>query len=139
MIWYNALFGFKGRLNRQGFWIGFLINFILLLIVTVFISDLANLTFLSFLPIWISVFSLSAIIVKRLHDRDRSGKALLMVLVPIICYLASGYTEGIMKVLLGNAMPTFITMILFLEWGVFKGNPNPNQYGERGLSFKLRE
>lgn len=139
MIWYNALFGFKGRLNRQGFWIGFLINFILLLIVTVFIADLANLTFLSFLPLWISVFSLSAIIVKRLHDRDRSGKALLMVLVPIICYLASAYTQGIMKVLLGNVMPAFIAMLLFLEWGVFKGNPNPNQYGERGLSFKLRE
>lgn len=139
MLWYNVLFGFKGRLNRQGFWIGFSINFVFLFIVAIFMADLANLTFVSFLPLWVSVFSLSAIIVKRLHDRDRSGKALLMVLVPIICYLASGYTEGIMKVLLSTVMPAVITMILLLEWGVFKGNPNPNQYGERGLSFKLRE
>ncbi|QLB40152.1 MULTISPECIES: DUF805 domain-containing protein [Mannheimia] len=139
MLWYNVLFGFKGRLNRRGFWIGLLINFVFLLIAVIFMVDLANFTFLSFLPLWISVFSLSAIIVKRLHDRDRSGQALLMVLVPIICYLASLYTQGIMQILLGNVMPAVITMILLLEWGVFKGNRNPNKYGERGLSFKLRE
>ncbi|MEN2839074.1 hypothetical protein HPFOLIGI_01249 [Mannheimia haemolytica] len=36
-------------------------------------------------------------------------------------------------------MPAFIGMLLFLEWGVFAGNPEPNQYGEQGLSFKFRE
>ncbi|QLB18324.1 DUF805 domain-containing protein [Mannheimia granulomatis] len=138
MIWYDALFGFSGRLNRQGFWIGFIINFIFLFISVLWINPISQL-FFSFLPLWIACFSLSALIIKRLHDRNRSGKALLMVFVPIICYIASDYSQGLMKMLLGNVMPAFIGMILFLEWGVFAGDPNPNQYGERGLSFKLRE
>ncbi|MBD4935850.1 DUF805 domain-containing protein, partial [Xanthomonas citri pv. citri] len=36
MIWYKALFSFQGRLNRQGFWIGFAINFIFLFMVANF-------------------------------------------------------------------------------------------------------
>lgn len=138
MIWYNALFSFSGRLNRQGFWLGFIINFIFLFIFTIFINPISQLFFI-FLPLWLTCFSLSSVIVKRLHDRNRSGKALFMVLIPILCYYVSTMAEGTMQFLLGTAMPAFIGAVLFLEWGVFAGNPEPNQYGEKGLSFKFRE
>lgn len=112
MSWYKALFSFNGRLNRRGFWIGFGIHFLFLFMVAMWIN-LAELSLLSVLPLIITGFSLSAIIIKRLHDRNRSAKALLMALVPIICYLAAPYSQGIMQILLGQVMPAFIGMLLF--------------------------
>lgn len=74
MSWYKALFSFNGRLNRRGFWIGFGIHFLFLFMVAMWIN-LAELSLLSVLPLIITGFSLSAIIIKRLHDRNRFGKS----------------------------------------------------------------
>ncbi|QGM80388.1 DUF805 domain-containing protein [Otariodibacter oris] len=138
MPWYNLLFSFQGRLNRKGFWIGFGVNFIFLFIFANFIFNPTAFTWVSVLPLLLSAYSLSAVIIKRLHDRNRSGKALAMVLVPILCYFASLGTQGTMAWLLGILMPLFIGMILLLEWGVFAGNPEPNAYGNKGLSIRLK-
>ncbi|MCK3655475.1 hypothetical protein A4G19_06825 [Pasteurellaceae bacterium Macca] len=138
MNWLQGLFSFKGRLNRQGFWIGVALNFAFLLVVANFLQNSTALTALSVMPLLISAYSLSAVVVKRLHDRNRSAKALGMVLVPILCYLTSLASQGTMAWLLGILMPTFIGTVLFLEWGVFAGNTEPNQYGERGLSFQFK-
>lgn len=139
MPWYQALFLFQGRLNRQGFWIGVGLNFAALFIFANFLLNLTRCShWLCFLPLVLSAYSLSAIIVKRLHDRNRSGKALLMLLVPVICYWGSLGATGTMAWLLGLFMPLFIGTILVLEWGVFAGNPEPNQYGTQGVSIKFR-
>ena len=138
MIWHKALFSFHGRLNRTGFWIGFGINFAFLFIFANFILNPTAFSWISVIPLTLSAYSLSAVIVKRLHDRNRSGKALLMVGVPILCYLASLAAQGTMAWLLGIMMPVFIGTILLMEWGVFAGNPEANQYGEKGLSVRFR-
>ncbi len=138
MIWHQALFSFHGRLNRKGFWIGFGINFAFLFIFANFILNPTAFSWISVIPLTLSAYSLSAVIVKRLHDRNRSGKALLMVGVPILCYLASLTAQGTMAWLLGIMMPMFIGTILLMEWGVFVGNPEANQYGEKGLSVRFR-
>ncbi len=139
MIWYKALFGFEGRLNRQGFWIGFGINFAFLFVFANFFLNPTALSWVSVLPLTFSLFSLSAVIVKRLHDRNRSGKALLMVLVPLLCYAASLGAQGTMAWLLGIMMPLFIATLLIMEWGVFAGNPEPNQYGTQGLTVRFKQ
>lgn len=138
MIWYNALFSFQGRLNRKGFWIGFLLNFAFLFLFANFVLNPTAYSWISLLPLLLCLYSLSAIIVKRLHDRNRSGKALLMIIVPIICYATSLGVTGTMALLLGIIMPCFIGTMLLLEWGVFAGNPNPNAYGNKGLSIKFK-
>ena len=138
MAWYHALFSFQGRLNRQGFWIGFGINFVFLFVFANFVLNPTDFSWISVLPLLLSVYSLSAVIVKRLHDRNRSGKALLMALVPILCYISSLDSTGTMAWLLGSLMPLFIGTMLLLEWGVFAGNPEPNAYGQKGVSFKLK-
>ncbi|MBF0785262.1 DUF805 domain-containing protein [Muribacter muris] len=137
MIWYSALFSFRGRLNRQGFWIGFGINFLFLLLFANFMFDPTAFSVLSAVPLLLSAYSLAAVIIKRLHDRNRSAKALLMLVVPLVCYGVSLAAQGTMAWLLGVLMPVFIGTMLLLEWGVFAGDPNPNRYGERGLSFTL--
>ncbi|WP_373778898.1 DUF805 domain-containing protein [Glaesserella sp.] len=138
MHWYQGLFSFQGRLNRQGFWIGAGINFVFLAIFANFILNPTAFTWLSVIPLIISGYSLSAVIVKRLHDRNRSAKALLMVLVPILCYAASHYAEGTMVWLLGRMMPIFIGTMLLMEWGGFVGNPDANEYGKSGLSIRFK-
>ncbi|KMK52580.1 membrane protein [[Actinobacillus] muris] len=137
MIWYSALFSFHGRLNRQGFWIGFGINFLFLLLFANFMFDPTAFNAWSAVPLLLSAYSLAAVIIKRLHDRNRSAKALLMLVVPLVCYGVSLAAQGTMAWLLGVLLPVFIGTMLLLEWGVFAGDPNPNCYGERGLSFTL--
>lgn len=141
MIWYRALFSFKGRLNRQGFWLGVLINFIFLFVCVNFLLNLTAYNLLTLVPMAVSAYSLVAIIVKRLHDRNRSGKAIFILLVPIICYATSLVSEGTMQWLLGLVIPLFMCTLLFMEWGLFDSYPEPNEYGQRGLniSFKSNE
>lgn len=141
MIWYRALFSFKGRLNRQGFWLGVLINFIFLFVCVNFLLNLTAYNLLTLVPMAVSAYSLVAIIVKRLHDRNRSGKAIFILLVPIICYATSLVSEGTMQWVLGLAIPLFMCTLLFMEWGLFESYSEANQYGQTGLSiiFKSNE
>lgn len=72
------------------------------------------------LPLLLASYSCVAVIIKRLHDRNRSARAILMMFIPLICYGVSLATQGTM---------------LLLEWGVFKSYPQANQYGEKGETF----
>ncbi|OOH90354.1 hypothetical protein BMT54_04835 [Pasteurellaceae bacterium 15-036681] len=138
MIWYQGLFTFKGRLNRKGFWQGLGINFVFLFIFANFFVNLSAFSWLSVIPLSMSIYSLIALITKRLHDRNRSARALFMLVVPVLCYIMSFGTEGTMQWLLGIMMPVFIGTMLFMEWAVFVGNPEPNQYGEKGLAIRFK-
>lgn len=138
MIWYKALFSFQGRLNRQGFWIGFAMNFAFLFLTVNFLLDLTDLSALSLIPLLISLYSLAAVSTKRLHDRNRSAKALSIWIVPLVCYAASLSAQGTMAWGLGVALPLFIITMLLMEYGVFRGNPEPNVYGEKGETVKFR-
>ncbi|AKO30443.1 hypothetical protein A6046_04535 [[Haemophilus] ducreyi] len=135
MIWYKALFSFNGRLNRQGFWIGFGINFIFLFIIANFGPKETAFSLTMVLPLLLASYSCVAVIIKRLHDRNRSARAILMMFIPLICYGVSLATQGTMAWLLGVMMPMFIGTMLLLEWGVFKSYPQANQYGEKGETF----
>lgn len=138
MIWYQALFGFKGRLNRQGFWIGVSINFLFLFMCVNFLLNVVAWDLLSLIPMLVSGYSLSAIIVKRLHDRNRSGKAIFILSVPILCYVTSLISVGSMQWILGVVIPLFVCTLLFMEWGLFQSYPEENQYGQIGLGITFR-
>lgn len=138
MIWYQALFSLQGRLNRKGFWIGVAIHFVILFIIANFFFNHQNPSWWQFIPLVICGYSLCTIIVKRLHDRNRSGWTILIVLVPILCYGTSLITQGTFTWLLGIFMPTFISVLLFLEWGVFQGQKTPNRFGAKGLSILFK-
>lgn len=138
MIWYNALFSFKGRLNRQGFWVGLLINFIFLFVCVNFLLNFTTYSKLNLIPMAIVLYSVSTIIVKRLHDRNRSGKAIFILFIPILCYVTSLISGGSMQWILGLVIPLFVCTILFMEWGLFQSYPLPNEYGEKGLNILFK-
>lgn len=138
MIWYQALFSLKGRLNRKGFWTGIAILFAILFVIANIFFNHQQPTLWQFIPLVICGYSLSTLIIKRLHDRNRSGWAILMVFIPILCYGSALVTQGTFAWILGIFMPTFISALLFLEWGVFKGQQIPNRFGEKGLSIRFK-
>lgn len=139
MIWYNLLFSLQGRLNRTGFWTGVGINFAVLFLFANVSGNLTASNPLFFLPLLICGYSLLAVSVKRLHDRNRSGKNAFILLVLFICLItARALPEGSTEYwLIGLLMPMLIFTLITIEWGFFKGDATPNLYGEQGLSLKL--
>lgn len=142
MKWYQALFSFKGRLNRQGFWQGISVALILLFgLATLFpmqqLFQQSHTAFIPLLGLVLVSWIIFAVCVKRLHDRGRSAWGLIMLFLPILCYFTAP-NIGFMAWALGRFMPIFITTLLLLDWGIFKGIDKPNQYGKYGQSIQLK-
>jgi uncharacterized membrane protein YhaH (DUF805 family) len=72
------------------------------------------------------VVSLTAVGIKRLHDRDKSGRWLLpMYLVPVIFYLAPIFTV---------AAASALIIWPLVEFGFLRGTQGPNTYGPDPLA-----
>ncbi|KGQ70592.1 hypothetical protein OA57_05485 [Chelonobacter oris] len=142
MSWAQLLFSFNGRLNRKGFWQGFAICFIVLLLLANLLplqqwfQQTATALLASALLLLVG-FCLLSVIVKRLHDRGRSAMAVSMLILPILCYFAANYSEGMMAWALGSFLPLFFAVLLLLDWGVFRGEDGVNRYGAYGLALKF--
>ena len=151
MRWIQALTEFRGRLRRRDFWIGL----ILLLLVEIGLSFVVlsgmmrptGATEIERVTLWpalaILLWGSAALIVKRLHDRDKSALWYpLFGIAPALCYhLGVDYSGNISNVLspaqqgfwlLGGAL--WIWAIV--ELGFMPGTTGPNRYGPdpRGAS-----
>jgi uncharacterized membrane protein YhaH (DUF805 family) len=92
MDWSNLFLSSAGRLDRQPWWIGSIVLFIISLVLRLFFvlvfgrhSSLGHLFFLVVeLPL---IYASVNIGIKRFHDRDKSGWWVLIVFVPIIGWL----------------------------------------------------
>lgn len=104
MTWSKFLLSIEGRINRQAFWLRFYVP-VMVISIALTILDLAVGTYslesggglfsgiFTLLVIWPSI----AVGVKRLHDRNRSGWWLLLILVPIIGAIWYLVDAGILK------------------------------------------
>ncbi|WP_429025223.1 DUF805 domain-containing protein [Aeromonas veronii] len=125
MNWYISVLKqyavFSGRARRTEYWMFLLCNVIVMQLLGMvdkliggdkeFISGIYSLAVL--LP------SL-AVAVRRLHDTDRSGWWLLLVLVPII---------GILVPTIGTLVPIIGTLVL-IYFMVCNGQQGPNRFGD---------
>src|SRR3990170_6743480 len=143
MRWVQALTGFRGRLRRRDFWIGL----ILLLIVEIALSFLfvgimrpTGATELERAAGWpvlaILLWGSAALIVKRLHDRDKSALWYpLFGLAPALCYQLGVVYSGNISNVLSPAQQGFWLLGLLLwiwaliELGVMPGTKGPNRFG----------
>ena len=132
----ELFFSFRGRINRQPYWLATLLMTVLM-IALIFASlsmglaagGLALVIMLAYIPIVWAGFALG---VKRLHDRDKSGWWL------VLFYFVPGLLQGISHAL-GEAswgLSTLILLVSFalsiwglVEIGFLKGTPGPNRYG----------
>ncbi len=143
MRWVQALTEFRGRLRRRDFWLGLLI---LLLIEIALSFGFAGLmrptgaTPIENAALWLALAILlwgsAALIVKRLHDRDKSALWYpLFGLGPALCYwLGVEYSSNISNVL-SPAQQAFwllggiLWVWAIVELGFMPGTKGPNRYG----------
>jgi uncharacterized membrane protein YhaH (DUF805 family) len=102
----SRFFSYRGRLSTGAFWtagVALLAAFVVLFVFLETTVDRAA-TWALYPPL---LWSAGALIVKRLHDRDRSAARLLLLAVPILGPLW-----------------------LFVSTALRSGTPGENQYGE---------
>ena len=124
------LFSFRGRLNRGRYWLAWiavgLVSLVLFVVSFVIIGKSAIIVFvLVFVPgTWISL----ALMIKRLHDRDKSAWWLsLFYLVPLVLQ-AIGQFLGSGGLIL-DLIATGIGIWALIELGFLRGTQGPNNYG----------
>jgi uncharacterized membrane protein YhaH (DUF805 family) len=134
--------GFDGRINRKPYWIGLLVLVavaILLMVLSVF-SGLVLLgtgfELIAFIVQLVFIYPSSALMVKRLHDRDRPGYFAAFIFVPLILkslldllgITGDPFNMGALDYLFGLII--FVVSVWFLiELGFLRGTAGPNQYG----------
>jgi len=94
----QVLFSFEGRIGRSTFWIYGLLSYFVLAAISLPIiinksEDLISLLFVGIpIYIWISL----AIMVKRWHDRNKSGWYVLINLIPYLGWLWAFIENGLL-------------------------------------------
>ncbi|MNZ50384.1 hypothetical protein D3C78_681700 [compost metagenome] len=81
----------------------------------------------------------ASVIVKRLHDRGRSG--LWALLIPLAWMLVAGHWAILPSVLpwvVGKLIPTVIFVMTLIDLGAFVGTQSENKYGKDTLEVNFR-
>ena len=143
MRWVHVLTGFSGRIGRGTFWLGSLVLLLVLMASIVGLAGLmrptgatqGELTLLYaslFVALWVS----AALIVKRLHDRDKSALWYpLFGLGPFVAYwlgveFSSNISNQLSPAQLGFwLLSTGLWIWALVELGFMPGTKGPNRYG----------
>ncbi|WP_075183271.1 DUF805 domain-containing protein [Pantoea sp. 1.19] len=132
-------FSWRGRLTRRDFWLWLAVWWLLMLILfTLAGQGWLETRFTAFCVVAL-LWPTAAVMVKRLHDRNKKGGwALLLVLAFI---LASGNWHGVLPPLwgwaIGRFMPILIMVMLVLDLGVFAGTPGENRFGPEARPLRF--
>src|SRR6516165_2064677 len=133
-----------GRIPRLGYWIGFitilLVESVLRLLLGVPLAptpaDPFSIRALSFLIDAALLYPTAIVMVKRFHDRNRSGELIGWFVVPYSVIMLtnllgmSGDPDhmGAIEAVLLSAT-TVVTLAFIVELGFRRGTPGDNQYG----------
>lgn len=124
-------FSFRGRLRRRDFWIWQTVWLLLLLL-------LFNLAGNGLIDMQLAAFCVmallwpaAAVIVKRLHDRNKGGQwALLLILAWILIAGDWSMLPPDVRWMVGHFVPTLICVSMLVELGFFSGSTGKNRYGK---------
>lgn len=131
-------FSFKGRIGRGDFWIW--ISAWLVLMAAAF--TLASYQLIAIQSIAFFIVALlwptAAVLVKRLHDRNKAGWwALLLILAWM---LAAGNWQMLMPIWqwgIGRFIPTLIIVMMLIDLGAFVGTSGENRFGPEAVPVKF--
>ena len=143
----ELLFSTKGRISRMQFWLkGVLLCiaietlYILMLAASISVSGTTQqgqiiLAFagMIFIGPLVIMWPLSVILIKRIHDRNKSGWLVLALLLPSLYQLWVPFNNLFMW---GGGDSTLVDVIgllvgvwFFIEFGCVRGTIGPNRYG----------
>jgi uncharacterized membrane protein YhaH (DUF805 family) len=136
---------FEGRINRATYWIGTIILVVVMLVIMFGIGYMMGMSMeptdfrfklVTFVLQLIFLYPSAAVMVKRLHDRDRPTWFAVLILGPVILkgvtdlmgITGDPFNLNMIDYLLSGI--TFIVAIwFFVELGCLRGTVGPNQYG----------
>jgi uncharacterized membrane protein YhaH (DUF805 family) len=136
---------FEGRINRKPYWLG-LIALIIVMIVVLFAVNLligGSLLFpdtrtrlVTFVLQLLFLYPSAALMVKRLHDRNRPSYFAAFLLVPVIIKALTDLMGMSGDPMSQNALDYLLNIIIFavsiwffIELGCLRGTVGSNQYG----------
>ncbi|MBN8920445.1 MAG: DUF805 domain-containing protein [Rhizobiales bacterium] len=132
---------FEGRIGRKPYWIGVIIMIVISLAVTLVLGLAVGLQgrvfmILSFVVQLVLLYPSSALMVKRLQDRNKPAWYVALILAPlllqgltnIIGITGDPFNQGMLDYLF--AIWLFVVGVwFFIELGCLRGTVGPNQYG----------
>ncbi|KSB88435.1 hypothetical protein AS593_05235 [Caulobacter vibrioides] len=128
----KKLFGFQGRLRRRDYWL-FTIAIGVLNIALLF--GLSGILGVAYTDPWMQAVSLItawpgiAVMVKRLHDRNRSGWFALIAWVPSLTALALIPFANQTYLMVNSIFSALVGIWILVDLGILDGTKGPNRYG----------
>ena len=127
---------FSGRARRKEFWFFYLTSLIVALVLTVLDIALGTMHWETGHGLFVSLHSLAiflpnlAVTIRRLHDTDRSGWWILLILPIVVAYLIGKDMSESASIVIGiTTIVGVIGFVVLLVFMVMDGNPGDNQYG----------
>ncbi|MCT4707563.1 DUF805 domain-containing protein [Enterobacteriaceae bacterium H16N7] len=133
------LFNFNGRIGRRDFWIWIGVWIVALIVIfTLAGSELISYS-IAGLALSGSLIPTAAVIVKRLHDRNKKGWWALMF-IPAWLLLAGNWEVfgSLAQWGLGRFIPTLIFVMMLIDLGAFVGTQGKNRFGKDTSDVKYR-
>ncbi|MDQ4429861.1 DUF805 domain-containing protein [Yokenella regensburgei] len=133
------LFSIKGRIGRRDFWIWMVLWVVAMTLLFTFAGmGWLNMQTAAFALVCL-LWPTAAVMVKRLHDRGRSGIwALLMVLAWMLLAGNWEVLPGVWQWVVGRLIPTVIIVMMVIDLGAFVGTQGENKYGKETQDVKYR-
>lgn len=133
------LFSFKGRIGRRDFWIWTVLWVLAMTVLFYAVSfDLLasqNAAFMLVCLLWPT----ACVIVKRLHDRNKSGGWSLLFILAWM--LLAGHWEVLgdtWQWVVGRFVPVLIMVTMLIDLGAFIGTQGENKFGKDTLEVQYR-
>ena len=143
MNWYLLVFKkyatFSGRSRRQEYWMFFLFNLIISIVLAILDQLLGlkltsegvnNTGVLGGIYSLVTFIPSLAVAVRRLHDTDRSGWYLLLPIAPYVLIILGIILKGggLVLTIIGG-LSVLVLAILLIVWLATEGTSGENQYG----------
>ncbi len=136
---------FEGRINRKPYWIGLIVLIIVMMVIIfgasfLLIGSIVEPTFqtrlVTFVLQILFLYPSTALMVKRLHDRNRPSYWAAFILVPMVLKSLTDLMGMTGDPLNQNALDYLLNIIVFVvsiwffvELGCLRGTVGTNQYG----------
>jgi uncharacterized membrane protein YhaH (DUF805 family) len=136
---------FEGRINRKPYWIGLIVLIIIMMVIIfgasfLLIGSIVEPTFqtrlVTFVLQLLFLYPSTALMVKRLHDRNRPSYWAAFILVPMVLKSLTDLMGMTGDPLNQNALDYLLNIIVFVvsiwffvELGCLRGTVGTNQYG----------
>ncbi|MTH46977.1 DUF805 domain-containing protein [Intestinirhabdus alba] len=133
------LFSFRGRIGRRDFWIWAALWFAgMLLLFSLANGRLLDIQTAAFCLVCL-LWPTAAVIVKRLHDRGRSGLwALLAIAAWMLLAGNWAMLPEVWQWAVGRFIPTLLLVMMLIDLGAFSGTSGANKFGQETRKVKYK-